>query len=382
MKKHFFILAILITSLAFSQKSIAQAQEKLLAAPQKELRFSLLTCDAGEDLYTIWGHTAIRIVDSVNHTDMVYNYGTFDFNEPYFIAKFVKGNLRYFISADSYPNFIYEYQYFGRNVHEQVLNIPASEKIKWQQALTLNLIGDNKYYLYNFITDNCTTRIKDGLFAHVAVNDSSIGVPSFREEVVSAPYRGGIPWIGMGIDLLLGAVSDQKPTLQQETFLPKLLYNKVKANPSIILKTNHYNFNQHTPSKGIMPIYILVALLIIYLLAGFSANKKFNKVATFLDVILLLFLGIGGILVFYMSQMSIHTACHENYNLIWLHPLYLVALPLYFVSKKWTNYLGVLFFIPTIILMIGSYWVPQHFSQAVIVLMALTLYLQVRLVKK
>lgn len=370
MKKHFFILAFLLSALTLTHKA------------QAEMRVSLLTCDAGEDLYTIWGHTAIRIIDSTHHTDIVYNYGTFDFNEPNFIAKFVKGNLRYFISANIYSNFIYEYQYFGRNVHEQILKMPEAEKLKWQEALTFNLAGENKYYLYNFITDNCTTRIKDGLAKHVILNDSSIGINSFREEVVSAPYKGGLPWIGFGIDLLLGAVSDQKPTIQQEAFLPQLLYNKVSANAPIIIKTNHYNFNKSNPEKGIMPIYILGIILIIYIALSFSKNKIAYKAAGILDVTLLLLLGIAGLLVFYMSQISIHTACHENYNLIWMHPLYLIVIPVYFISKKWTGYLGVIYFIPTVVLMFCSYWIPQHFSQTVIAMMAITLALQVRLIQK
>lgn len=370
MKRYFFILTFLLTALSITQKA------------QAAMRVSLLTCDAGEDLYTIWGHTAIRIIDSANHTDIVYNYGTFNFNEPNFIAKFVKGNLRYFISADSYPNFIYEYQYFGRNVHEQILKMSEAEKLKWQEALTFNLSGDNKYYLYNFITDNCTTRIKDGLAKHVVLSDSSFGIQSFRTEVVSAPYKGGLPWIGFGIDLLLGAVSDQKPTSQQAPFLPQLLYNKVNTNPAIVLKTTHYNFNKSNPQKGIMPIYILGAILIMYIVLGFSNNKLGLKAARVLDIALLFILGIAGVLVFYMSQISMHTACHENYNLIWMHPLYLIAIPVYFISKKWTGYLGFIYFIPTVLLMFGAYWIPQHFSQTVIALMAITLTLQVRLIKK
>jgi hypothetical protein len=174
-----FIVGSVNYSLTYAQDSIQNTK----------LRFSLITCDAGDDLYTIWGHTAIRVTDSVQQTDIVYNFGSFDFSTPNFIAKFMRGDLNYFISSASYPNFLYEYQYFGRDVHEQELKLTPSEKVKWQQALQANMLPANKFYLYNFIRDNCTTRIKDGLLKHAPINNYSIGIHSYREEVVSAPNQ-------------------------------------------------------------------------------------------------------------------------------------------------------------------------------------------------
>jgi hypothetical protein len=377
MKKIFFFILVLAFQCWISPT--IQAQDSTQDA---KLRFSLITCDAGEDLYTIWGHTALRVTDSLNHTDIVYNYGSFDFNTPNFIAKFVKGNLLYFISADTYQNFLYEYQYFERDVHEQVLNISNREKAKWYQALQTNMVGDNRFYLYNFISDNCTTRIKDGIFKHASLNDSLINVPNYREQVVSPTYRGGQPWIGLGIDLLLGAVSDRKPNAFEEAFLPKLLYNRVANNPNLVLKTNHIKYQIKPVEKGIMPIYVLMVLLLVYILAANWNARPAVYLARLIDISLLLLFGIGGLLVLYMSQFSMHTACHENYNLLWLHPFYLIALVTYFISRKWTGYLGWIFFSITVLFMIGNYWIPQHFSQVVIVVICLALVLAIRLIKR
>ena len=57
------------------------------------LRISLLTCTPGEELYSTFGHSALRITDSVSKTDIVYNYGTFNFDEPGFYTKFIRENL-------------------------------------------------------------------------------------------------------------------------------------------------------------------------------------------------------------------------------------------------------------------------------------------------
>ncbi len=383
MKKiFFFIFLLIIIGSELPKANAAPIDNAGDSLTHSKLRFSLITCDAGDDLYTIWGHTAIRVIDSVNHTDFVFNYGSFDFNTPNFVAKFMKGDLLYFISADTYSNFLYEYQYFGRDVHEQVLNISAVEKEKWYSELQINMIGNNRFYLYNFISDNCTTRVKDGLFKHYQVNQYSIGIHSFREEVVSAPYKNGLGWIGLGIDLLLGAVADQTPNLNQEAFLPSLLFKKIALNHRFVSATNHLKYNHKPIEKGGCLISFLIVFLGLYIFIASWKTKITQGIARAFDISLLFILGTGGILVLYMSQFSLHNACHENYNLIWLHPLYLLAIPVYFVSKKWTGYVGYTFFITTVLLMFSSYWLPQHFSKSVIVLMVIALFLQIRLIQR
>ena len=372
-------LIILFFICSLIQSKVATAQD---STQNTKLRFSLITCDAGDDLYTIWGHTAIRVIDSVNHTDFVFNFGSFDFNTPNFIAKFMRGDLMYFISADTYSDFLYEYQYFKRDVHEQVLKLTTAEKNKWYQELQVNMIGSNRFYLYNFITDNCTTRIKDGIFKHAPINEYSIGVNSFREEVVSAPYKNGLGWIGLGIDLLLGAVADKTPNLNQEAFLPSLLYKKMELNSHLVTATNLTKYNMEPVVKGGYPMNYLIAFLLFYIFVASWNSLITQRIARVLDVSLLFIFGAGGALVLYMSQFSLHSSCHENYNLIWLHPLYLLAMPLYFISKKWTGYLGYVFFIATILFMFANHWIPQHFSKSVIVVMVIALFLQTRLIKR
>ncbi len=373
------VLLILMLNMGIVFSNTIHAQD---STQNTQLRFSLITCDAGNDLYTIWGHTAIRVIDSVHHTDMVYNYGSFDFETPNFLAKFMRGDLKYFISADTYANFLYEYQYYGRDVHEQVLKLTAIAKQNWYQALQVNMMGDNRFYLYNFIGDNCTTRIKDGLFKHAPINQYSIGIRSYREEVVSAPYKNGLGWIGLGIDLLLGAVADQSPDLFQEAFLPKLLYNKLALNPGLVKEANHIKYNHKPAPTGGNPINFLLVLLVVYVLVSFWKHQLAQKVASLLDILLLFVFGVGGALVLYMSQFSLHNACHENYNLIWLHPLYLLAIPVYFIAKKWASYLGYVFFAATILLMIANHWIPQQFSNSVIIVMIIALFLQIRLIQR
>jgi hypothetical protein len=376
MRKLCLLPLLLLFGFFTSSKSSAQDSSKAA------LQISILTCAPGEDVYTAWGHTAIRIIDSANQTDIVYNFGTFDFNTPYFLVEFVKGNLNYFLSADYFQNFIAEYQYYGRSIKEQVLILSDAEKIKWHNALQKNLEGNNRYYLYNFITDNCTTRVKDGFyqFANSQVPPSKI--KSFRTHVVEAPYQQGIPWIGLGIDILLGAISDQAPSPLQAGFLPDLFYEQLAAQPGHIATTQNYDFTKTTPIKPTDPIFYLVGLMFVYVFVG-KWNARWAVIAAkFLDIILLFIFGLGGLLLVYMSLFSLHTACHNNFNIAWIHPLYWIALVCYFMKPIWAGYLGRIFFITSIGLIVVSYWVPQSFSISVYLLMGLSLVLNYRLIKR
>ena len=180
----------------------------------------------------------------------------------------------------------------------------------------------------------------------------------------------------------MGAVADKKPNLFQEAFLPALLFNKLALNKQLVSYTGHVKYNQQVVEKSLSPIFILLLVLAIYFFASNWNSYFTQKVATILDISFLTVLGLGGLIVFYMSQISLHTACHENYNLLWMHPLYLLALPIYFISNKWTGILGWIFFAIIILLMLSSYWIPQYFSNSTLVLMTIALFLNMRLIKR
>jgi hypothetical protein len=371
------LLPLLLLFGLFTSTRLA-AQDSTNAAMQ----ISILTCAPGEDVYTAWGHTAIRIIDSAKQTDVVFNFGTFDFDTPNFLVEFIKGNLNYFLSADNFQNFILEYQYYGRSIKEQVLILTDAEKINWQNALLKNLEGNNRYYLYNFITDNCTTRVKDGFYQFATTQVPPSTIKSYRTHVVEAPYQQGIPWIGLGIDVLLGSVSDQTPSPLQAGFLPDLLFEQLAAQPSHIASIQNYDFTKTTPTKPTDPIYYIIGLILVYLFVGKWNARLAVITAKILDLSLLFIFGLGGLLLVYMSLFSKHTACHDNFNIAWIHPLYWIALVCYFMKPIWAGYLGRIFFIASTGLIVVSYWLPQSFSISVYLLMGLSLVLNYRLYKR
>lgn len=176
---------------------------------------SIFTCGRGNELYTTFGHTAIRIKDEANNLDVVYNYGAFDFRAPNFYLKFVKGDLQYFVAACSYQDFIYEYQSENREVIEQTLNLTVQKKQELFDLLNSSLFSDERFYTYKFIDRNCTTKVEEKINKIIAttliqkIDDKSI---SYRE--VLYPYFENHFWYKLGINIVFGA----KRMLKQKNY--------------------------------------------------------------------------------------------------------------------------------------------------------------------
>ena len=113
MKKILFILAVLFL--------IRPAPARADMADSADVY--IITCAPGTESYSIYGHTALRVVIPGTTFDRVYNWGIFDFSTPNFAYRFAKGRLDYLLGAYPYENFLREYIAEGRSVWSQKLNL-------------------------------------------------------------------------------------------------------------------------------------------------------------------------------------------------------------------------------------------------------------------
>jgi hypothetical protein len=145
------ILFLLLPIISFSQNVILSDNAEV----------SILTCGTAPVSYAMYGHTGIRITDYVNQIDVVYNYGAFDFTTPNFMMKFVKGDLKYFVTNENYYDFEYNYKLDGRSIVSQELNLTSAQKQQLLNELNTSLTSDERFYTYKFIDKNCTTMVVD-----------------------------------------------------------------------------------------------------------------------------------------------------------------------------------------------------------------------------
>ena len=155
------------------------------------LTVSLITCWPGTEVYELCGHEAIRVRG--DGIDSVWNYGTFDFTAPNFLYRFVKGETDYMLSSCPFAFFLPEYVNANRKVAEQDLNLTQDEAKRLLGMLREEALPRNRTYRYNYVKDNCATRIVERIDQAVGarvVYSDSINYGSFRREMRVPPTDG------------------------------------------------------------------------------------------------------------------------------------------------------------------------------------------------
>jgi hypothetical protein len=360
---HKLLLPLLLCCLSASVVPVA-AQGDSCA-----VRISLLTCAPGAELYSIFGHTAVRVQDPASGTDAVYNYGTFEFG-PDFYPKFVRGKLPYFLSVEDFAGFMSAYEAESRSVWEQTLNLSCARKQQLLNALEQNSKPENRTYRYDFLYDNCTTRAMNIMLLNASqpVRLRSIlptNPPTFRDLIHEKLDSGHLDWSKLGIDLLLGARLDREVTNAEAMFLPINLlhgFDKAKAGDTILASPPQALLEMPSllPKKsGLKPVAAFSILLGLMLVLSFLPNRAAQRVVAAFDFFFFFLLGAIGILLLFMWLGTDHALCANNWNLLWALPTHLVAAPFIHRNLKWVNtYLMVTIALQAV-LVIGWIFLPQ-----------------------
>jgi hypothetical protein len=326
-------LLFVCTSQAFCTEAYQPTPSKLSDQGQ----VSILTCGPGEAIYSLFGHTALRIQDLVQGIDRVYNYGTFDFNTPNFSLKFARGNLDYFLSTTSFERFLYEYQLDNRVICEQVLNLNQPQLTRLYHLLEENLQPGKKYYRYQFFADNCTTRIYQ-LLARALEGKMQIDTSSYRQGPQSfrqlfTPYLQNHPWVRLGMNIGLGLEADQGVSFVQSLYLPanleKALTHSYTGMHPLVKEENilftSVSESQETSSFSIPPLFLFTILALI--IGGISLVEQVKGLSIpLLDYLIFGATGIVGLILLLLWLFSLHTPTYQNVNLLWLLPLHLFLL--------------------------------------------------------
>lgn len=366
MKRFLLIAALLLQCVA------TMAQRDV-----NDLRVSILTCAHGEQIYASFGHSAFRVQSQSHKIDKVYNYGTFDYHQPFFVLKFVRGFLDYAVSGYAYKYFCTEYVIEKREVREQVLNLSPEQALAVFNFLEWNSLEKNRYYKYNFLEDNCATRIRDVL--KNSCGDNII----FPDTTYSFTLRQAIderieemPWFRFGITLLMGLPVDKKATAMTAMFLPDYVYNTINetkivhdGNIEPLLKRSSTVVKaEHPVNRTDILTYLSPALLFWILFAVWAwftykeiKNHTYHSGG---DKALLMVLGLFGILFLVMWFLTEHTVTAWNMNILWALPTHAVAAwAVKSQANFWKSYYKVSALITGAMLLFAPL-IPQHYDPA------------------
>ena len=319
-KLHLLFFFFIIGKFLFSQ------------APQltDSSKVSLLTCAAGDQLYSAFGHTAFRVQDSALGIDVVYNYGTFDFNQPNFYLNFTKGKMIYSLSRRSFESFLYEYELEKRWVKEQILDLSLEQRNELLAFFEKNYLPENRDYLYDPLLNNCSSITGDILkeqFGNAIVFDGSYLEKQYTFRQLVRQFMDVNTWSMFGIDLAFGSPVDRKATVQEHMFLPyytmeQLNHTTLNGKPLVKRERTILDYNEHTQRSffPLSPLFWFILLLAFTGIITYFDNKHKAR-SRWLDFSLLFITGLAGTFLFLLWVAADHTSTPYNFNILWAFPI-------------------------------------------------------------
>ena len=330
-------IRFLLVLIGFSFMTFSQEIE---LSPKAQI--SIITCGPGQELYSTFGHSAFRLQDPELGIDVVYNYGTFNFNTPNFYMKFAQGKLLYSLSRQKFEDFLWTYEMENRWVQEQLLNLDAKETKALFEFLENNFKPENRDYKYDFFYDNCSSKIRDVLNTvfrdRISYFDGHlIQRYTFRQLIHQSLVTNS--WSAFGIDLALGSVIDKKATPNEHMFLPiyvmdQMANTDLDQEPIVKRERSIMEFESLDPYTYFLltPLFWVLALMVFVLVITYIDFKN-NSRSRWLDFFLSFSTGITGLLIIFLWFFTDHTATASNLNILWSFPLNIIAC-FYLVKTK------------------------------------------------
>lgn len=367
MKFRLYIFAAVIFAVSALRPASANAQ--------RDTTVYLITCGPGTETYSIYGHSALRVVIPSSNTDLVYNWGVFDFSTKHFAWKFAKGRLNYMLIAEPVNGFLQTYVYEKRFVIAQKLNLDGREMNTLLSLINENMKPENVTYRYDFFYDDCSTRIRDLIEKSVGKNlkypeNLDTKKVTFRDLV--AKYQEPYPWLRFGVDLIMGSTADKKAGLRDKMFLPvdmqqelsdtyitrsgkmiPLLQNPVTIldNPEPAVKANFF----------LSPPFILaLAIIFVILFGGMVRNAMAVRI---FDIALFSVFSILAVLMIFFNFFTDHAQMRSNFNIIWLNPFIIACLVMLILNKSGQVWFRIVFVL-SVFFLAAQLILPQDFTTA------------------
>jgi len=321
MKKTYFFILFLIGLL-----QNIQSQELKLS---KQSEISIITVGPGEVLYEAFGHSAIRVKDSVLGMDNIFNYGLFDFNQPNFNLNFTKGKLLYKLGKRPFKIFVVNNYYQERWMKAQVLNLSQLEKQNMYALLEENALPQNAEYLYDPYFNNCATKLRDitkEILGNKVHFPSSFSDENYTLRQLMDKELSWNTWGNFGINLALGNTLDKAITAEAYMYLPDYVYEafknakKTKNNtdiPLVLKEQVILNFKENTiQTKWFNPFFVFSILLLLSIVITYRDQKR-NKRTKFLDFLLFFMTGFLGFIICFLWFFTNHSTTPNNFNFLW-----------------------------------------------------------------
>jgi hypothetical protein len=334
------------------------------SAPKKDSRgryqIAVLTYGPGTHVFTKFGHNAVWVTDRLTGEEQFYNFGTLDFKSKSLIADFLKGRLRYWVSVTNRRGALRSYSANDRSASAQILDLRAQKAEEFVQKLRTSALPENRFYVYDYFQDNCSTRVRDlldeAVDGELRATSTEPAQWTWREHTMRLSQSD--LGVSLGSHLVLGPHVDTRNTRWEEMFLPSVLQATLRRvqigegtdrRPLVqrefsVLDSTRPDVPTSPPSRW--PSMLLsgtafggVCLLLSRKSAGLRGRAILSKILlSGLGVLTLLWglvSGILGSLLLFFWLGTDHEIAFRNQNILLFSPLALLLPPLLLTLPMW-----------------------------------------------
>lgn len=322
-----------------------------------QLTVYLVTMGYGDNVWERFGHNAIRIVDAARGTDSVYNWGTFDFDQPNFLQRFMTGNTLYWMQGDDMRRTMEQYRYLNRSVWVQELDLTAAQRESVRDFIAWNALPENRYYRYDYYKDNCSTRVRDIIDRAIggqlrAATESSLTATTYRFHTQRLLQYDEA--VALGTMIGLGGVADRPLAKWEEMFLPRRLQEHVRGVQVTddrgatrpLVKAEQQLFEASRPPEATdapshlvrnLGVALVLAALLVTLRLRADASRASRRAFATLATLWAAVNGLLGVILIVGWSATRHVFMARNENLFQFDPLSLavaVALPMAILAGR------------------------------------------------
>lgn len=375
------IIALILLIFVTSPCAMLGAQNPPVLS--KKARIYLVDVAPGPDLYAVYGHSSLWVMDEPNSISEIYDYGVFDFHAPDFYTNFLMGKMQYRRVCHDIDDFLMQFYIEGRCVKARQLYLDSLPRQMLYNQLWVNALPGNDTYHYDFVKDNCATQLQ-----HMVDVACSGGIrwnyPTQRYSLKQLLHES-MPefyWTKFGYDLLLGAGSDTLMAPEMTSFLPKYLFKNFGAaqymgqgltgpeEMMLDVKPEWTASDLWYCSPAV--VFGMLSLLMIILL-------YFGKLPKWTEYTWFVVLGLFGCLIFFMSNFTAHHVMKHNWNLLWTNP-FLLIWPFIRARQaiRWVRVYAYVIGMGIALALLGYFFIPQRLPLASVFINLISLLLLAR----
>jgi len=310
--------------------------------PGEELSVYVLTMGPGDHPFFKFGHNAIWIQDRKARRDLVYNFGTFQFDSfQTMLPAFVRGRMMYWLSVSSIQQSLATYQAENRTVEAQELDLDPADRLTLKQRLEENAQPDKRAYRYDYFRDNCSTRVRDAIDAVIGGRLRAAASGPARMTIRQQALRLTADLVPeyLGIDLALGPSTDRPVDRWAEMYVPQELARTLRAvslgpgpggagarplvkAQKVLIRARRPPPPEQPPERGVtMLLAGLGVSLLLCALGGAGAAQPLARLAFgVLAALFGLLTGVIGCFLTLVWAATDHQAVYRNENLLQCAP--------------------------------------------------------------